>query len=166
MRGRQVHSSLAKQSSRRPANRRVALDFGEPGCQRTRSIQPAHPRGTSTRKSRQGRLALWRLAKVRAARTSSHRRRRCLTPRSSGEPTAGPPTLHTDEGHTRLSPGMCEGFKAGTGNGHGLFSKKTVGCIECQTLFKYPRTSPKPPWRVSSAEMLTEPPHDQQPHHR
>jgi uncharacterized cupin superfamily protein len=30
----------------------------------------------------------------------------------------GSPTLHTDEGKTRLSPGMCAGFKAGTGNGH------------------------------------------------
>jgi uncharacterized cupin superfamily protein len=32
----------------------------------------------------------------------------------------GHPTLHTDEGRTRLSPGMCAGFKAGTGNGHRL----------------------------------------------
>src|SRR6187549_1113284 len=30
----------------------------------------------------------------------------------------GCPTLHTDEGRTRLSPGMCAGFRAGTGNGH------------------------------------------------
>jgi len=30
----------------------------------------------------------------------------------------GHPTLHTDEGRMRLSPGMCAGFKAGTGNGH------------------------------------------------
>jgi uncharacterized cupin superfamily protein len=32
----------------------------------------------------------------------------------------GHPTLHTDEGETQLSPGMCAGFKAGTGNGHRL----------------------------------------------
>src|SRR5947207_1094630 len=32
----------------------------------------------------------------------------------------GRPTLHTDEGHTMLSPGMCAGFKAGTGKGHRL----------------------------------------------
>ncbi len=32
----------------------------------------------------------------------------------------GHPTLHTDEGRTRLAPGMCAGFKAGTGNGHQL----------------------------------------------
>lgn len=32
----------------------------------------------------------------------------------------GHPTLKTDEGSTRLAPGMCAGFKAGTGNGHCL----------------------------------------------
>ena len=32
----------------------------------------------------------------------------------------GHATLHTDEGRSRLSPGMCAGFKAGTGNGHRL----------------------------------------------
>ena len=32
----------------------------------------------------------------------------------------GRPTLVTDEGHTPLSPGMCAGFRAGTGNGHCL----------------------------------------------
>lgn len=35
----------------------------------------------------------------------------------------GNPTLHTDEGRTRLSPGMCAGFKAGTGNGHRLVNE-------------------------------------------
>jgi uncharacterized cupin superfamily protein len=35
----------------------------------------------------------------------------------------GHPTLHTDEGQTRLSPGMCAGFKAGTGNGHQLLNE-------------------------------------------
>jgi uncharacterized cupin superfamily protein len=35
----------------------------------------------------------------------------------------GNPTLHTDEGRTRLSPGMCAGFKAGTGNGHRLINE-------------------------------------------
>lgn len=32
----------------------------------------------------------------------------------------GSPVLQTDEGLTPLSPGMCAGFKAGTGNGHCL----------------------------------------------
>jgi uncharacterized cupin superfamily protein len=35
----------------------------------------------------------------------------------------GHPTLHTDEGQTPLSPGMCAGFKAGTGNGHRLINE-------------------------------------------
>lgn len=35
----------------------------------------------------------------------------------------GNPTLHTDEGQTRLSPGMCAGFRAGTGNGHRLVNE-------------------------------------------
>ena len=35
----------------------------------------------------------------------------------------GRPTLQTDEGRTRLSPGMCAGFKAGTGNGHRLINE-------------------------------------------
>jgi len=34
----------------------------------------------------------------------------------------GHPTLHTDEGRTTLSPGMCAGFKAGSGNGHCLIN--------------------------------------------
>lgn len=37
----------------------------------------------------------------------------------------GRPTLHTDEGRTQLSPGMCAGFKAGTGNGHRLINETT-----------------------------------------
>jgi uncharacterized cupin superfamily protein len=35
----------------------------------------------------------------------------------------GQPTLHTDEGRTVLGPGMCAGFKAGTGNGHRLVNE-------------------------------------------
>jgi uncharacterized cupin superfamily protein len=35
----------------------------------------------------------------------------------------GRPTLHTDDGRTELSPGMCAGFKAGTGNGHHLVNE-------------------------------------------
>lgn len=37
----------------------------------------------------------------------------------------GCPTLHTDEGFTELAPGMCAGFKAGTGNGHRLLNNTT-----------------------------------------
>ena len=35
----------------------------------------------------------------------------------------GRPTLHTDEGRTPLSPGMCAGFKAGTGDAHHLLNE-------------------------------------------
>jgi len=35
----------------------------------------------------------------------------------------GHPTLHTDEGRTKLAPGMCAGFKSGTGNGHHLVNE-------------------------------------------
>jgi len=37
----------------------------------------------------------------------------------------GCPTLHTDEGQTQLSPGMCAGFRANTGNGHRLVNETT-----------------------------------------
>lgn len=36
---------------------------------------------------------------------------------------AGHPVLVTDQGETLLSPGMCAGFKAGTGNGHQLLNR-------------------------------------------
>jgi uncharacterized cupin superfamily protein len=35
----------------------------------------------------------------------------------------GRPTLHTDAGRTRLEPGMCAGFKSGTGDGHRLINE-------------------------------------------
>lgn len=35
----------------------------------------------------------------------------------------GHPTLQTDRGRTQLRPGMCAGFKAGTGNGHNLINE-------------------------------------------
>ncbi len=37
----------------------------------------------------------------------------------------GHPTLHTDEGKQPLAPGMCAGFRAGTGNAH-RFSNETT----------------------------------------
>ena len=35
----------------------------------------------------------------------------------------GSPTLHTNEGRLELSPGMCAGFRAGTGNAHSLVNE-------------------------------------------
>jgi uncharacterized cupin superfamily protein len=41
----------------------------------------------------------------------------------------GQPTLHTDEGRNQLEPGMCAGFKAGTGNGHCLINETTQDVV-------------------------------------
>ncbi|GMV56238.1 MAG: hypothetical protein AMXMBFR6_20430 [Betaproteobacteria bacterium] len=35
----------------------------------------------------------------------------------------GHPTLRTDAGHMPLAPGMCAGFRAGTGDGHHLVNE-------------------------------------------
>jgi uncharacterized cupin superfamily protein len=35
----------------------------------------------------------------------------------------GHPTLITDEGRTKLAPGMCAGFRCATGNGHHLVNE-------------------------------------------
>jgi uncharacterized cupin superfamily protein len=35
----------------------------------------------------------------------------------------GTPTLHTDAGSTRLAPGMCAGFRAGSGDAHRLLNE-------------------------------------------
>ncbi|MDO8706533.1 MAG: cupin domain-containing protein [Sulfuricaulis sp.] len=37
----------------------------------------------------------------------------------------GSPVLVTDVGETQLHPGMCAGFKAGTGDGHHLVNRST-----------------------------------------
>lgn len=41
----------------------------------------------------------------------------------------GYPTLRTDEGNTVLAPGMCAGFKAGTGNAHHLINETTEDVV-------------------------------------
>jgi uncharacterized cupin superfamily protein len=35
----------------------------------------------------------------------------------------GHPTLHTNDGHQQLAPGMCAGFKAGSGDAHRLLNE-------------------------------------------
>jgi len=44
----------------------------------------------------------------------------------------GHPTLQTDEGDTQLAPGMCAGFRAGSGNAHRLINRtsETVTYLE------------------------------------
>lgn len=41
----------------------------------------------------------------------------------------GQPTLVTDEGETQLSPGMCAGFKCGTGNAHQLVNRTDADVV-------------------------------------
>jgi uncharacterized cupin superfamily protein len=41
----------------------------------------------------------------------------------------GEPTLRTDEGETLLSPGMCAGFRAGTGNAHHLVNRTSSDVV-------------------------------------
>lgn len=41
----------------------------------------------------------------------------------------GQPTLCTDEGQVQLMPGMCAGFKAGTGNAHHLINRTTTAVV-------------------------------------
>jgi uncharacterized cupin superfamily protein len=41
----------------------------------------------------------------------------------------GRPVLITDEGRTQLEPGMCAGFKAGTGNGHALVNESSEDVV-------------------------------------
>ncbi|MDD2925823.1 cupin domain-containing protein [Rhodoferax sp.] len=41
----------------------------------------------------------------------------------------GYPVLITDQGETPLAPGMCAGFKAGTGNGHQLVNRSNADVL-------------------------------------
>jgi uncharacterized cupin superfamily protein len=41
----------------------------------------------------------------------------------------GHAVLVTEEGETSLSPGMCAGFKAGTGNGHQLINRSSADVV-------------------------------------
>ena len=41
----------------------------------------------------------------------------------------GHPTLHSDQGMTKLAPGMCAGFKAGTGNAHRLINDSAADVV-------------------------------------
>lgn len=41
----------------------------------------------------------------------------------------GSPTLETDEGRINLAPGMCAGFRAGTGNAHHLVNETSEEVI-------------------------------------
>lgn len=51
----------------------------------------------------------------------------------------GHPTLVTDEGRTPLAPGMCAGFKAGTGNGHHLINESSEDVVYLEIGDRTPR---------------------------
>lgn len=42
---------------------------------------------------------------------------------------AGQPSLHTDAGVMRLAPGMCAGFRAGSGDAHRLFNDTDADAV-------------------------------------
>jgi uncharacterized cupin superfamily protein len=42
---------------------------------------------------------------------------------------AGQPLLRTDHGETQLAPGMCAGFKAGSGNAHHLINRTSADVL-------------------------------------
>jgi uncharacterized cupin superfamily protein len=41
----------------------------------------------------------------------------------------GQPTLYTDEGATKLCPGMCAGFRAASGNAHRLVNETAANVV-------------------------------------
>jgi uncharacterized cupin superfamily protein len=49
----------------------------------------------------------------------------------------GHPTLHADEGRTRLAPGMCAGFKAGSGNAHCLINDDDLKALLVDGKWKF-----------------------------
>jgi len=53
----------------------------------------------------------------------------------------GHPTLVTDEGRTRLAPGMCAGFPAGTGNGHNLVNETDAEVVYLEVGDRQPMDS-------------------------
>lgn len=65
----------------------------------------------------------------------------------------GTPTLRTDEGDTDLSPGMCAGFKAGTGNGHQLINRSSEAVVYLEVGDRTPNDSGEYPDDDLKAEM-------------
>ena len=53
----------------------------------------------------------------------------------------GRPTLVTDAGHMRLEPGMCAGFKAGTGDAHHLVNETQADVVYLEIGDRTPRDS-------------------------
>lgn len=68
----------------------------------------------------------------------------------------GNPTLRTDEGETELTPGMCAGFKAGTGNGHQLANRSSSEVLYLEIGDRTPNDMVNYPDNDLHAEMVSE----------
>jgi uncharacterized cupin superfamily protein len=66
----------------------------------------------------------------------------------------GRPTLCTDEGETQLTPGMCAGFKAGSGNGHRLVNKTADDVVYLEVGDRSPGDSVTYPDEDIQAELV------------
>lgn len=66
----------------------------------------------------------------------------------------GHPTLHTDEGKMKLSPGMCAGFRAGTGNGHHLINETREDVVYLEVGDRTPGDEGRYPDDDLKAEMV------------
>lgn len=65
----------------------------------------------------------------------------------------GHPTLVTDAGETRLSPGMCAGFKAGSGDAHHLVNRSDADAVYLEIGDRNPGDSATYPDDDIAAEM-------------
>ena len=61
----------------------------------------------------------------------------------------GNPILHTNEGRTPLSPGMCAGLKVGTGNAHSLINETSKEVCTSKWATERPETKETIPTMIS-----------------
>jgi len=66
----------------------------------------------------------------------------------------GTPTLHTDAGKTKLSPGMCTGFKAGSGDAHQLINESDRDVLYLEIGDRTPNDAGRYPDDDLKAEMV------------
>ena len=66
----------------------------------------------------------------------------------------GRPTLVTDAGETQLEPGMCAGFRAGTGDAHHLVNRTNVDVVYLEVGDRTPGDGASYPDDDIQAEML------------
>jgi len=66
----------------------------------------------------------------------------------------GSPLLITDAGETQLHPGMCAGFKAGTGDGHRLVNRSSEDVVYLEVGDRTPGDSVSYPDEDLMAELI------------